>query len=226
MKDIISLLIVIIVFSACGKIDNYDQPDGSIYGKLTDKITNETLQTEQPNGFTIKLFEKGGQEYLPITFYGKPDGTYENAWIFQNEYKVLVTEGAFFPVDTLKIKVGSRTEANFVVTPFLAVSNVVITPSIGKVTANYKIVRSIAGDKIVECKTLVSEVPTVNNIVYKFKSENSLIDTSDDAVLATSFTDVVSGLTSNKTYYVRIAVRTDNALKRYNYSKVFTVTIP
>lgn len=225
-KSIINLLIVIFVLTSCKEIDNYDPPNGGIYGKLTDKITNENLQTEQPDGFTIKLFEKGGQIYSPISFFGKPDGTFENAWIFQNEYKVLPTEGAFFPVDSLKVQVGAHTETNFEVMPFLAVMNVSITPSAGRVTANYQIARSQVGDKIVESKVLVSKVPTVNNIVFDFKSQSDLTATDDDVILATPYTDEVSGLTSGTTYYVRIAVRTDNALKKYNYSKIFPVTIP
>ena len=59
-KNIFILLFVIAVFNSCGKIDNYDAPNGGIYGKVTDLITNEGLLTEAPNGFNVKLFEKGG----------------------------------------------------------------------------------------------------------------------------------------------------------------------
>lgn len=225
LRKYINLLIVIFVLTSCTKIDNYDPPNGGIFGKVTDKITNENLQTEQPIGFSIKLFEKGTSKFSPIRFYGKSDGTFENAWIFQNEYKVLITEGAFFPIDTITVQVGANTESNFEVMPFLAVTNVSVTPSAGKVTVTYKIERQQVGDKIGERKTLVSKVPTLKNTLYDFKTEQSLISTSDDVILATQFTDEVTGLTSGA-YYVRIAVRTENTLKRYNYSKVFSVTIP
>src|SRR5690606_30681759 len=113
MKNSIHFIsFVLIIITAC-EIDNYDPPNGGVVGTLTDKITKENFQTEQPNGFYIKLFEKGGEIFSPITFSGKPDGTFENAWIFQNEYKVVPTEGAFFPVDTATILVGERTEQNF-----------------------------------------------------------------------------------------------------------------
>jgi len=217
---------IVLAFSSCSKIDNYNSPNGGIYGKLVDKITNDSLQAEQPGGFTIKLFEKGGKLNSPISFEGKPDGTFENAHIFRNEYKVLPTEGAFFTMDTVIVQVGQLTEVNFEVIPFLAVTNVTVSPSAGKVTANYKIARSQVGDKIVERKTLVSRVPTVNNSVFDFKSETDLTGTDDVEILAAQYTDVVTGLTSGSTYYVRIAVRTNNALKKYNYSKVFKVTVP
>jgi hypothetical protein len=210
---------------SCSKIDNYDTPNGDIYGKLTDNITTESLQSEQPGGFNIKLFEKGGLINSPITFSGKPDGTFENAWIFQNEYKVLPTEGAFFTVDTVVVKVGAHTEVNFTVTPFLAVANVSVQPSAGKVTANYKILQTKVGSKIVERKTLVSKIPTVNNVIFNSKKDTNISGIPDTDILASSFTDEVAGLTAGD-YYVRIAVRTNNALKKYNYSKVFKVTVP
>ena len=223
-KILIILGILLILFS-CNEIDNYDAPNGDIYGKLTDKTTGEQLQSEQPNGFTIKLFEKGGAINSPISFQGKPDGTFENAMIFQNEYKVLATEGAFFYIDTVEVQVGTRTEVNFEVTPFLAVINVSVTPSAGKITANYKIARSQVGDKITERKTLVSKIPTVNNVTFSSKKETNITGLSDTDILNTQFADDVTGLTAGN-YYVRIAVRTNNALKKYNYSKIFTVTIP
>jgi hypothetical protein len=139
---------------------------------------------------------------------------------------VLPGEGAFFPVDTAKgVMIGARTEKNFNVMPFLAVTNVVVTPAAGQITAVYNMARSRAKDKITERKTLVSLVPTVNNVVYNFRAQVTNLSTIPDlTLLATQFTDVVTGLTSGKTYYVRIALRTGT--NKYNYSKVFTVVIP
>ena len=226
MKPAYIAIAAVFLCASCSKIDNYPAPDGGIYGKLTDKITHEGLETEQPGGFTIKLFEKGGKLNSPISFYGKPDGTFENANIFRNTYQVLPTEGAFFEIDTLSVQIGGHTEVNFEVDPFLAVTDVTVTPSKGQVTAHYKIARDRVAYKIVERKTLVSSVPTVNNIVFDTKTETDLSGVADDAVLAASYSDVVTGLVSGKDYYVRVAVRTDNGLKKYNYSKTFKVTIP
>lgn len=225
-NHILFLLLALPMFAACTKIDNYAAPDGDIYGRLTDKITKDSFQTEQPNGFLIKLFEEGGKLNSPVTFWGKPDGTFENANIFMNDYKVLPMEGAFFPVDTLRVKVGKRTQVDFEVMPFLAVTDVTVTPSSEKISASYKIAREQVGDKIVERKTLVSHIPIVSNVVFDFKTETNLAGIDDDKILSANHTDVVAGLTPGTTYYVRIAVRTDNALKKYNYSKIFQVKVP
>jgi hypothetical protein len=223
-KKIIFLLILGNLLASC-EIDNYPEPNGGIYGNLIDDVTQEALQSEQPGGFNIKLYEKGGRMNAPIIFSGKPDGTFENAWIFQKEYKAVPTEGAFFPVDTAVVKVGERTEVNFTVTPFLAVTNVSVLPRSGKITSSYKIARSRPGDKIMERKTLVSKVPGANNVVFDFKTQTDLSGTADADILAAQFTDEVTGLAPGQ-YYVRIAVRTANGLNKYNYSKVFPVTVP
>jgi hypothetical protein len=224
MRIIIILLFVTGMFFTSCEIDNRDEPNGGIYGTIVDNIKNEPLQSEQPNGFQVILEEKD----MPTTirFWGKPNGTFENTWIFPNEYKVKV-EGAFFPVEPVAVTLGTRTEVNFTVTPFLALTNVEIIAGSGEIISNYKIERSKAGDKIVERKTLVSDIPTVNNSVFIVKAETSLSDISDEDILATQkFTDVVSGLESGKKYYVRVAAKTVNSLNRYNYSNIFEVEVP
>jgi hypothetical protein len=217
---------MIAVIFSCKDIDNYNAPNGDIYGKLTDKMTNEGLQSEQPNGFSIKLFEKGSKMNSPISFHGKPDGTFENAMVFQNEYKVIPCEGAFFPIDSTVVKVGAKTEVNFVVIPFLAVTNLNVSTGTGSITAVYNIARNRVGDKIIERKTLVSKVPTVSNVTFDLKKETNLSGIADDVILANQYTDVINGLNSGQAYYVRVCVRTNNSLKRYNYSKILKVVIP
>jgi hypothetical protein len=231
-KNIILSLLILGLLSACGEIDNYDFPNGGIYGKITDLITNEGLQTEQPNGFNIKLFEKGYPLNSPITFSGKPDGTYENVLIFQNEYKVLPVEGAFFPItDTVVVQVGGHTEVNFSVMPYLAVTNVTVTPGTNKVTVVYNIARSQVGGKISTRKSILSRVPTCSNATNDLSTTTSTTSISDATLLATTFTDVINGTTafplvSGKKYWVRVGVLATNSLSRYNYSKVFEVTMP
>lgn len=223
---IIFSFLTVAVCASCSKIDNYVAPDGGIHGVLTDNLTGENFQTEQPNGFTVKLFEKGGKGNSPIAFQGKPDGTFENAFIFKNDYKLLVTEGAFFPLDTVNVSVDANSESNFKVTPFLAIVNPAVKAEAGKVVVTYQLKREIAADKIIERKVLVSRVPTVNNSIFDFKSQADLTAVTDVVILASDYSDTVSGLTSGQTYYVRVAARTNNALKKYNYSKVFAVKIP
>lgn len=226
MKSFYFSTLLLIVFASCSKIDNYDEPNGNIFGTLTDKITQKPLQAQQPNGYSIQLFEEGKAANVPIVVPGKPDGTYENAFIFQSTYRIVATEGAFFPVEPKTLSIGSRTEVNFEVMPFLAVMNAAVTPSAGKVTASYKIARQQVDGKILERRLLVSKIPTVNNVVFDLQKQTDLSAIDDEAILSGDFTDEISGLVPGLTYYVRVAVRARNTLNKFNYSEVFTVTIP
>lgn len=226
MKRFYFLGVLTIILASCSKIDNYDAPNGNIFGTLMDKITQKPLQTQQPNGFSIQLYEEGKAGNVPIVVPGKPDGTYENAFVFQSAYRVVATEGAFFPVEPRTLSIGSRTEVNFEVMPFLAVTNTAVTPAAGKVTASYKIARQQVDGKILERRLLVSKIPTVNSIVFDFQKQTDLSALDDEDILAEDFTDEITGLTPGLTYYVRVAVRARNTLNKYNYSEVFTVTVP
>jgi hypothetical protein len=156
--------------------------------------------------------------------------------IFQNEYKVLPVEGAFFPItDTVIKQIGKRTEVNFNVMPFLSVTNVTVTPGTNSVTVVYKIARSQVGGKITSRKAMLSKVPTVSNAFNNLNKTTSTTGTSDVTLLATTFTDVITGTTSvplvsGKTYWVRVGVLATgsgyNSLNRYNYSKIFQITMP
>lgn len=229
-------MFIAVVFCSCSKLDNFSGPNGGIYGKLTDQTTDEGLRTDY-SGYTIRLYEMGA--YLkyansktnPVSFGSKPDGTYENTMLFQNKYKMIVSDGAFFPLDTVVIDIGARTEKNFTVEPYLTVTDVTVTPAAGKITASYKIAQSTASTKILWRKTLVSEVAYVSNAVYRLKTETNLSEIPDADVLSGAYTDEVLEtatykLVSGTTYYVKVAVRTSNLAAMYNYSKTFEVKIP
>ena len=235
-KNIFIMLFCVATFISCSKIDNYQAPNGGIYGKLTDLMTNDGIQTEQPNGYNIKMFEKGWSMNTPITFGGKVDGTFENALVFQNSYKILPVDGPFFPItDTAVVQVGSRTEVNFKVMPFVSVTNVTATPGSNKITLVYNIARNQVGPKITTRKSMLSKVSVCNNTTNNLSASTSTTAITDVTLLGTTFTDVITGTTAiplvpGTTYWVRVGVLASgsgfNSLNRYNYSKTIQVTMP
>lgn len=235
-KNIFILLFFVATFFSCSKIDNFTAPDGGIYGKLTDLMTNDGIQTEEPNGYNIKMFEKGWSMSTPITFAGKEDGSFENALVFQDNYKILPVDGPFFPItDTAVVQVGSRTEVNFKVMPFVSVTNVTVTPGTNKVTVVYNIARNQIGPKITTRKSMLSKVSVCNNTTNNLSASTSTTAITDVTLLGTTFTDVISGTTaiplvSGTTYWVRVGVLASgsgyNSLNRYNYSKTIQITMP
>ncbi|MFA5327479.1 MAG: DUF3823 domain-containing protein [Prolixibacteraceae bacterium] len=93
LQVIISLIIVLALSSCLDDIDNYDAPDSTITGVVIDNTTNEGVQTEQPNGFRIRLIESGYDNVVPLDFWGKPDGSFYNSQLFANTYEVGPIEG-------------------------------------------------------------------------------------------------------------------------------------
>lgn len=222
-----SLLSVALLLSACGKQDNYEQPNAGIKGTITD-ASNQPLLTEQPNGAKIRLLELKYNNPTPIDFWVKADGTFENSNIFSGKYKVLPVEGPFFPVDTLVLDINGLTTANFKVIPFLTITASAVI-SAGSITITYQIAQTKIGAKITQSKSVLSAYPTVSNTINeKTAPARDFTSISDATVLSTTFTDNIqtTGLVSGQTYYVRIAAKTANALGKYNYSPIMTIKIP
>jgi hypothetical protein len=228
MKPIYFFLFMIL--AACGKDDNYSTPDASIKGQVIDDITKQPIQTETPNGIRIRLLEKKYATPSNYDFWVKADGTYENSQLFSGTYDVRPIEGAFFPVDVKEVNIQGITEVNFTVVPYLAIT-ATATAASGTVTLKYKLSRSQVAGKITESRVMASSIPTVNINIYDVINNSNksvtrnLNGVTDDTILATEYTDAITGLVSGKSYYVRVAARTATIAK-YNYSPVIKINVP
>lgn len=222
-----SLLSFPLLFTSCSH-DNYPAPNAGIKGSIVDMTTGDAVQTEQPNGIKVRLLEEAyGANVSPIDFWAKPDGTFEDANVFSGKYRVVPVEGAFFPADTTEVDIQGSVEVNFKVTPYLTIA-ATATPAAdkGTVKVDYKISREKVADKIISCKVLASAYPHVSNIINEFSVSHDLSGESDESILATGFTDNLTGLTSGETYYFRVAASTNNPYNKYNYSPVIALKIP
>ncbi len=228
LKNILigSMIFTCLIITSCGNIDNYSMPNAGVNGKITNTLTGVPIQTEQPNGIKIRLLEeKYGSSVIPYDFWCKADGSFENTAIFSGKYKVIPVEGAFFPADTAEVTINGLVTINFKVTPFLTVKASVAVAA-GSVTTTYTISRDKVGDKIMNCSTFVSAYPSVCSSIYENNTTNDVSGTADESILSKQFTDVVSGLKSGSTYYVRVGARTNNTYNKYNYSEIMKVVIP
>lgn len=224
-KIIYSAAGLLMFISSC-KLDNYPAPHAGIQGEILDAATGKKVPTEQPSGIDMRLLEtKYGANTTPTDFWVKPDGSFEDDAIFAGQYKVVPIQGAFFDADTALVTVSGLTTVNFKVVPFLNI-NATITPGTGSVTVSYTLSREQVGDKIMVAKTLVSAFPSVSNTINEFSQSHDLSGTDDATVLATTYTDTITGLTSGSTYYVRVGAETNNTYSKYNYSEVVAVKIP
>lgn len=219
---------VLLLAAACSPIDNMDGPDASITGNLIDEVTNKTLLTEQPNGFRVKMLETSWSDSAtPEYFWGKADGTFKNSKIFSATYEVEPVDGAFFPVDPVSVTIKKSAHIDFKVIPYLTVHVSKLEVVNGKIEAEWKISRAKAGDKIIDTRIFVFDNPNVGTNIFT-ESLSPLTDLSkmtDEEALAGTYKQTISGLKTGKTYFARIGARTDNSLKRYNFSEVIKLEL-
>lgn len=215
--------LIMCCISACTPIDNMDGPDACITGALIDETTNEAFITEQPNGFRIKMLETSwGDNATPEYFWGKPDGTFKNSKIFSATYDVEPVDGAFFPVDPISVTIKKSANIEFKVTPYLTVHVSKMEKINNKLEIEWTVSRTKVGDKILDTRVFIYDNPNVGTNIFT-EALSPLIDLSnmsDEEALSQTYKQTIEGFTSNKTYWVRVGARTDNTLKRYNFSEV------
>ncbi len=142
----ISMLMVVLVPS-CG-LDNYDSPDGGIYGNILDQDTNEPipLPVEGTTGVAINLMEVGTGATQPVGFYAKQDGSFKNTKVFNGDYSVTIN-GPFEVVGNYLVKINGQTELNIVAKPYSRIK-ATATANGNVVTVNYSVTATNATAKI------------------------------------------------------------------------------
>lgn len=164
MKKMAFVLFGALLLSSCSlfKLDNYDAPKETLYGKVTDVKTGEPVLTDQGSeGIRVRLIETSWEgNVTPQDFNCRPDGTFRNTKLFEADYNIRV-DGPFVPIvledgdgnlvgdKSVNIHVKGSTEVNFEVQPFLKVEFVGSpTISAGKITANVKVTRATTRDEL------------------------------------------------------------------------------
>ena len=222
MRKILILFGALAILGGC-QPDTYPLPSETLTGRLILE-DGSPLETEQPNGFRIKLNEVVGGKItdMPQYFWGKADGTFNNTRIFKGEYIVQPVEGAFFPVDPVEIVISGRTELTFEVTPFLTILADVANSS-ADLVVRYRIHKAPGAGKITTARVLVSKWnPNVGMNRIDAEVTRDLSGTDDEVITKTTYTDkILDLLEDGVTYYVRVAALSTNTSGRYNFSETF-----
>lgn len=130
MKKIFCLLVGIALLSlpSCMKLDNWDEPDCTFYGTVTDSYSNQPLLSSQ-NDWQIRIWERSwsGQPNGATTYQDlriKQDGTFQNTKLFAGTYDIFPNDGPFWQADTIKsVVLKGKTKVDFTVTPYLTISD-------------------------------------------------------------------------------------------------------
>ena len=100
-------------------LDNTEQHNATVSGKIIDAATGETVQTEINNGGSIRFVELGWDAESFQSWAVKNNGTYRNNLVWAGDYRMETVEANYYPVtQEFKLEKGDNV-VDFNVTPYL-----------------------------------------------------------------------------------------------------------
>lgn len=211
--------ISLVILNSCkvNDFDNYNAPNASVHGAITDEVTGKPFQTEQPDGARVIFLEKKYATPEPIKIWAQADGNFRNDALFSGTYDVYLDEIAGIPSSLQTVEVNGEKEINFTVKPFLSLDTLSITNYGKTISVKYNITSNISGQNIIERAVFLN---TINRVSQKYNVQSSTKGTKT----AGTFTDKIIAPNFG-TYYLRLAARTNNAYGSYNYSEVIKINV-
>lgn len=227
MKKVLIVVFISVIITACNEKDNYPAPDNAIQGAVIDQETGDSIPSQQLNGLRVRLYDLQYESPQPIDFWGKQNGSFKNAKLFTGQYKMIVDNGAFYPLDTTTLEIPMEKDIEVKALPYLRIQASVQTGENHSVIVHSKLSKTKPEESsIVKRAVFINETPYVdfNNFVNDNPITNTE-DVADEELTGTTLKDTLTELESGKTYFIRVAALADNASENtYNYSKVYKVT--
>ena len=101
------------------ELDNTEQHNATVSGKIIDAATGETVQTEINNGGSIRFVELGWDAEAFQSWSVKNNGTYRNNLVWAGDYRMETIEQNYYPItQEFKLEKGDNV-VDFTVTPYL-----------------------------------------------------------------------------------------------------------
>ncbi|WP_131539820.1 DUF3823 domain-containing protein [Pedobacter nototheniae] len=236
MKTNFNKLILSILFlaniglvSCKNEIDNYISPEGGISGTIYDAETKEPIQlpVQGAAGVLVNLFEQNTGASKSIDFRANQDGTYQNAKVFNGDYKVVVN-GPFVNKCEGNTRINGQTTLDLSAVPFSRISIDAVISADNNITINYKVDKTDSKFVLSNVSVMWNFAPRVdiNNSNYAaisskgaVASGSQLFELSKSAV----FTGNIYKIKANgNKIYVRVCAKVNDAV---NYSKVLELSV-
>lgn len=227
-KSVFGLFAILtLVMFGCEDLDNYDAPDGGIYGTILDASTNQPvpLPVQGSSGVIINLVEQNTSATKSIDFYAKHDGTYANSQIFSGDYQVVVN-GPFTEVAEQTISISGQTQINFSVTPFARIE--ASASASGKtITVSYDVTATSPDFNVSEVYGYWNFAPGVDNSGNNHAEKVTVSETAGTIVFdlanSTAFQSNEFKISDNgNKVYFRIGAKTEGVI---NYSETVELTL-
>jgi hypothetical protein len=241
MKKIIYIVLGVLLMSvtSCMEVDNWDEPDARVHGRIIDVYTGENILTSQGD-WGIRIWERSWTGSVPNSqsLTVKQDGSYNNSKLFAGTYDMLAYGGPFWPVDTIQdVSFNGTTEQDITVTPYLIIEDFEVSRTGLKVTVKGRLKAPIRDGlpNIVEVKPFLSlnpfcgatnfiDLPEYNN--SRKQINQSWLDRYGDVETSEMFTIGPLPVKPGYTYYVRLGANVNDANRKYNYSEIVKIEVP
>lgn len=241
MKNIIYILlgIVLVSISSCMEVDNWNEPNARVHGRIIDSYTGENILTSQGD-WGIRIWERTWTESVPNSqsLAVKQDGSYNNSKLFKGTYDMLPYGGPFWPVDTIKdVAFKGNTEQDIIVTPYLQLEGFEVSRNGLKLMLTCVLKAPIRDGlpNLVEIKPFLSlnpfcgatnfiDIPEYNNLRKQINKPwlEEVGDVETSEVYHIGPLPVKPGYT----YYVRLGANVNDANRKYNYTEIIKVEVP
>lgn len=244
MKNIFYILLaaILLSFTSCMEIDNWDEPNARLYGNVIDEYTGKNLLMDN-NDWQIRIIDRTWEKNNPgtvaqfQTLAVARDGVYNNSKLFSGIYDMLPYDGPFWPVDTVKgVVLDKETQQNFTVKPYLQLTNFTATLNGTNLTLSCNVKAPVITGlpNLFEVKGFLSLTTFCGNSNYiniaEYNNLRKNINKSWAAeVGAADNKDYTMGpfpVKSGYTYYVRIGANVNALSRRYNYTEIIKVVVP
>jgi len=245
---IIISMLHLLSFTACNKYDNYEKPDMTLKGVITDSLTGQGLQTQiGDNGVRFRMRDVGYKASpTPWYFTCKPNGEFECTLVPAGTYNVTPL-GPFVPLvltdsngDTTRnasvtLNINGTVTQNFTVVPFLAITWVgqPVVNSDHTITVQFKVERGTTDPAFQqECSNIYLYVNSSSFNVgdNNYDSRYTVAVSNPNDVLGQTLTVTTPVLPfTNATYYLRAGARINysvDGVNRYNYNEAIAVEVP
>lgn len=209
------------------QLDTYEGPDATLTGGIIDEATGKNVQSDIVNGTTIKLIEHGYADPTPRYLVVKNDGTYRNTMLFEGTYTVQPDKRNFLPVDPQDIKISGETTLDFIVTPYIRLTDVSITKEGNTVLATFCLEPTTL-DAVEEVALFASDQASVGstvNSVSKIKTVSTGVLPTRQFKIGINVKENSSYFKENKDYYFRVGARSSYSGALYNYAPTVKINI-
>ena len=232
---------------SCMEVDNFDQPEASIHGRLIDTTTGENYMTDQGD-VHIRIWERSYSDNPnPQDLAVKMDGSYNRLHLFAGTYNMLPNDGSWWPCDTTyDVPIGNKNNAtmDFKVTPYLKIKdfkcNLVVdeTASMDTIVMSCRLFAPITKNlpQVLEIR------PFLNNNQYCGAANHIGYYYSDDYKISLrknwdKLGDMETGegkdtyelklpVKPGYTYWCRMGANVKDTNQKFNYSEIVKIEVP